>query len=146
LEWLADQVREETGLSTTVECGARDLPLDDVTRTLLFSAVRELLVNVVKHARARSAQVSVSRDDEHVRISVADDGVGCETEATSSTLNGSGFGLFNIRERLGHLGGRLEVASDPGAGYRATLVAPIRPAAGPSPAVGPARPEEHALR
>ncbi len=94
----------------------------------LFSAVPELLVNVVKHAL--HAQVSVSRDDRHVRISVLDDGVGCEREVgPNGGAQSSGFGLFNIRERLGHLGGRLDMDSDAGLGCRVTPTVPLPAAA-----------------
>ncbi|MHC5034038.1 MAG: sensor histidine kinase, partial [Planctomycetota bacterium] len=93
---------------------------------LLFQTVRELLLNVVKHAAANAATVSVHAEDGEVRISVEDDGVGFDAAALG--VHGhrtEGFGLFSIRERLDHLGGRLELQSEPGAGTRAVVTAPV---------------------
>jgi signal transduction histidine kinase len=126
LEWLAQQVEAETGLSVSVEDDNESKQTDDQVRSLIFSSVRELLVNVVKHARARSARVSIVREGDNVRVSVADDGVGCDPlRAQATASGGSGFGLFNIRERLNHLGGSFELASQSGEGCRVTLVAPL---------------------
>lgn len=127
VEWLAEQVQKEAGLPVTVDDDGRPKPTDEEIRPLLFNAVRELLVNVVKHARADHARVSLARDGEHVRITVADDGVGCDdgVPGTPAAAGASGFGLFNIRERLAHLGGRLDLSSSPGAGCHVTLIAPL---------------------
>ena len=133
LEWLAEQVQRETALSVTVTCDDAGIAADNLTRGLLFNAVRELLVNVVKHADATSAAVSLASDGDHVRVTVADDGVGCDAAGALTSAVASGFGLFNIRERLTHLGGRLEVASNLGEGCRVTLVAPLNAGAEPAP-------------
>ena len=126
VEWLAEQVQKEAGLSVTVDDDGQPKATDEEIRPLLFNSVRELLVNVVKHARANSARVSLARDGGHVRVTVADDGVGWDGAAgPPATAATPGFGLFNIRERLAHLGGRLEVSAAPGAGCRVTLVAPL---------------------
>lgn len=69
---------------------------------MLYRAVQALLVNVVKHAQAQNVKVSIGRDNDKVRIEVADDGVGF---IPSPQLNKTeGFGLFSIRERLNYLG------------------------------------------
>lgn len=132
VEWLADQVQAETGLLVTVDDDGHPKPADDQIRPLLFSAIRELLVNVAKHARARTARIELARDGEYLRVSVSDDGVGlgapaAEASATAPPPPGSsaGFGLFNIRERFDHLGGSFELTSGQGGGCRVTLRAPL---------------------
>ena len=126
VEWLAEKVQNEAGLAVTVDDDGRPKPTDEQVRPLLFSAIRELLINVVKHARAGSARVSLARDGDHIRVTVADDGVGCDAASAPPPAGAkSGFGLFNIRERLDHLGGRLELSPSRGAGCRVTLVAPL---------------------
>jgi signal transduction histidine kinase len=57
-------------------------------------------------------------------VVVADDGIGCDG-GPALAASTSGFGLFNIRERLAHLGGRFELGSEPGGGCRVTLTAPL---------------------
>ena len=88
--------------------------------------MRELLVNVAKHAQARNLEVSTRRVGNEIQVSVEDDGVGFDISKTCTHgYKTSGFGLFSIRERLGHVGGHLDVESKPGCGTRVTLVAPI---------------------
>jgi signal transduction histidine kinase len=98
--------------------------LHENLRVVLFQAVRELLVNVVKHARATHAQVVLRRDGDALRIIVEDDGVGFEVAEIKKGTPRS-FGLFNIRERVEYLGGRLKVRSLCNYGTRATLIAPL---------------------
>jgi len=126
VEWLVRHTRRRHGLSTDFKSDGRPKPLDHDVRVLLFQAVRELLVNVVKHAKATSVTVSTRRVGDKIQVSVADDGVGFDiSELSSQGYKTGGFGLFNIRERLGQIGGRLNVESKPGLGTKVTLVAQI---------------------
>jgi PAS domain S-box-containing protein len=126
VEWLVRQTRERHKLSAQFKDDGRPKPLDSNIRVLLFQAVRELLVNVAKHAQAAGVKVSTRRAGNRIRISVEDDGVGLDTsEMSSRSHDMGGFGLFSIRERLGHVGGSLKVSSRKGRGTRVTLVAPL---------------------
>ena len=127
VEWLTEQTQHRHGILFEFWDDRQPKPLDDDVRVLLFQAVRELLVNVAKHAQARSVKVSTRRDGGDVRIIVEDDGVGFDTFPIGSQWSRiEGFGLFSIRERLEHIGGRLEVESKSGHGTRVTLVAPLK--------------------
>jgi signal transduction histidine kinase len=76
-----------------------------------YYVVSEGLVNVAKHARARSATVAVAREDGQVVVEVVDDGVGgADTER--------GSGLRGLADRVEALGGRLRVWTPPGRGTR----------------------------
>jgi PAS domain S-box-containing protein len=103
-------------------------PLSDEVRTALYRSVRELLHNVVRHAAAERAAVSVNRSDDHIRIVVEDDGMGFDPEASRGRGDvGGGFGLFDIRERMDYLGGHFDIRSMPERGTRVTLTAPLEP-------------------
>jgi PAS domain S-box-containing protein len=131
LQWLAEDAEERCGLTVDFETNDEHGPLNDETSALLFRAVRELLVNVAKHAQAKGARLSVSSDEDEVEVTVQDDGVGFEPSPTGSDPSRKGgFGLFSIREQLRQVGGRLEVASQPG---RGTVVRLIVPAESQSP-------------
>jgi PAS domain S-box-containing protein len=125
LEWLAKQVRQQHGLLTEFTDDGRAKPLDDDVRILLFQAVRELLVNVIKHSKAKNVSVSARRLDREVQISVEDDGIGMDTSMVSADHSANGFGLFSIHQRLGHIGGHLDIESEPGKGTCISLVVPI---------------------
>lgn len=124
LEWLARRTEEKHHLPVKVEAEAAAEPPGEALRVFLFQIVRELLLNVVKHARAGAARIELSRPDGHLELSVADNGVGCDLTELESRGSSRGFGLFSIRERLELLGGRLQITSTPGQGTRATIAIP----------------------
>jgi len=103
--------------------------MDNELSVFLFRAVRELLMNVVRHAQVHKAQVSLRRKDENLHITVEDRGVGFDP-ATLEVFSdrSSRFGLFSIRERLQYFRGEMTVISQPGQGTRVTLVVPLRAA------------------
>jgi PAS domain S-box-containing protein len=125
VEWLAEQYRAEHGLAIAVRNEGGPLPLGSDLAGMLFRGVRELLINVVKHARAKQAEVTIGRDGARLRIEVRDDGCGFDATRAPPEGSGSGFGLFSLRERLSYLGGRLEIESARGKGTRAAMVAPL---------------------
>jgi PAS domain S-box-containing protein len=127
IEWLAEQFQEQHDIVIDIVNDRQFKPLDDDMRVLLFKAVRELLVNVVKHADAQNAKVYIKRDGNNIRVEVEDDGVGFDmTEFSFSVSRDGGFGLFNMRERLEHLGGHFEIKSKTGHGTQVTLAAPLK--------------------
>jgi PAS domain S-box-containing protein len=131
LEWLVEETTERHGIRVRFEDDEQPKPSDDSVRVLLFQAVRELLMNVIKHASASQAIVAVRRSEDQMEIRVEDDGTGFDLERVQRRVGPErGFGLFSIRERLDALGGGLEMRSSPGAGSRATLRAPLRQVVG----------------
>lgn len=129
LVWLARWTEDKHGLSVAVLTDSQAEPAEETPRLLLFYGVRELLFNVVKHAQTNQARVEVSRRADQIQIVVSDDGVGFDpAHAERSSQSTCGFGLSSVRERLGWLGGGLEVVAAPGQGTRITLRIPDRPA------------------
>jgi signal transduction histidine kinase len=125
VEWLGECFCEKYGLKVRVREGGDPGRLSDQLRTTLFQAVRELLTNVVKHAHADTAEVSLAGRDGWVIIRVQDDGVGAEPHQLECCLAPrDGFGLFNIKERLTYLGGRMQADTAPGRGTTVTLEVP----------------------
>jgi PAS domain S-box-containing protein len=127
VEWLTRKMQQEHGIQTRFHDDGQPKPLDENFRIVLFSAVRELLFNVVKHAGASHAQVLMRRDADALRIIIEDDGVGFDVHALQNPREPArGFGLFNIRERVEYLGGRVKIRSETRHGTRITLIAPLR--------------------
>jgi PAS domain S-box-containing protein len=124
LEWLTEQIVEQGVIACEFEDDHALKRVGEEVRVFAFTAVRELLANVVKHAHASKAKVTVRRLSNNLVIHVADDGVGFNTSKLK-TLDNRGFGLFSIRERLRHLGGEMEVKSAKGRGTRVSLEAPL---------------------
>jgi len=128
-EWLNDEINAKHGIATEFNDDKQDKPLTDDIRTILFRNVRELLINVVKHANARTVKVSIARAGEQVNVCVEDDGVGFDSEEVRTrAAKKAKFGLFSIKERLEQLGGQISIESSPGNGCRITMTAPLKKA------------------
>jgi PAS domain S-box-containing protein len=126
VEWLLRKARKQRHLETDFQTDGRKKPLDETVCVFLFQAVRELLMNIAKHAGAKNVTVSVRRLNDDIQVSVADDGVGFNTKKLESLQpNPAGFGLFSIRERLSYIGGKLRIHSAPGKGTEIIIIAPL---------------------
>lgn len=129
LEWLVERQNMRSGVQMSFAGPPEPAALTEAERILCYRSVRELLRNVVKHAEARSAVVTVRVRASTYEIEVLDDGRGFDKERALSHADGSGFGLFSIRERLRHLGGQLLIRSTIGSGSRLTMRLPVAQAA-----------------
>jgi len=122
--WLADDLGRRYGLEVTVDDDGERWPLDEVTRISLFRSLRELLINVAKHAQTSEARVRLWGEGRSMMMSVEDPGAGFDHETLPP-----GFGLFSIRQRLNHLDGDLQIESVPGSGTKIVVIAPMTAAA-----------------
>ena len=127
VEWLIEKFMERHNIPIEYECNGGSRVLDDDVSFFLFKSVRELLFNIVKHAKANKIKVLVRREKNRIQISIEDDGVGFVFSNVQFAVNDlSGFGLFSIRERMEHFGGNFDVESKPGKGTRITLVMSLK--------------------
>ena len=118
-QWLAEDQERQFGLVVRIQKG-EEPALDEAARVTLFRALRELLLNVIKHAKVREAHVRIWRSRDLACVSIEDSGVGFDPGAVRS-----GFGLLALRDRVGLLGGSVEIESAPGAGTRAVVRVPF---------------------
>lgn len=127
LSWLAGQMQRH-GLAVTLQEDTDEPALPEDQAVLLFQSVRELLFNVVKHAQAKEARISIAlTDDDRLQIVVEDNGCGFVPGPPSHQgPSQPQFGLFSIRERMAAMDGRLDIDSAPGSGTRAILTAPYQ--------------------
>jgi len=119
-EAIASLVKEvrSTGIVTECEVTGEPNNLEKKVALALYRAAQEALTNVRKHARASRVDVQLAFQPDQVSLSVVDNGVGAvETDG--------GFGLLGIRERMQLLGGRMEVNTSVGTGFRLTAVVPL---------------------
>ncbi|HJV60931.1 MAG TPA: PAS domain S-box protein [Albitalea sp.] len=123
LEWLGEEIERSFGLRVHVHDDGRPKPLSQETRSILYRATRELLINAAKHAHGAQASIDSRRDGDRVVVRVCDDGVGFDAARPAGA--GAGLGLRSVHERLSFIGGTAEVRSVPGEGTVALLCAPI---------------------
>lgn len=123
-ELMMSQFKGYDNIKHELHTDEKSKPLAEDISILLFKAVRETLVNIIKYANASNVRVDFCRSGENIVISVKDDGVGFNVEEKNMNKSG-GFGLFNIRERLDYVGGRLSIESVHGTGTTVTFEAPL---------------------
>src|SRR6188508_1859220 len=125
LTWLAKQMPLH-GLLVEVRLFQEQVALPDDQSVLLFQSVRELLINVAKHAGTDRATVSLRVDpDQQLSIEVQDQGRGFDPVALEARSENGRFGLFSVRERMQAMGGRLDLTSRPGEGTTVTMILPL---------------------
>jgi signal transduction histidine kinase len=142
LEWLATETRKNYNVEVTVEADPAANPKAADVRIFLFRAVRELLLNSVKHAAGTSVHITMQhlRGDK-VRIIVADGGPGFDPNSLDTHRTRQTFGLLNIRERVSNFGGKFQIDSGPNRGTRIALSLFRGSAAEVTFATGSRRPE-----
>jgi PAS domain S-box-containing protein len=89
----------------------------------IFRIVQEIINNIIKHAKATKAAVSMKITKKEIIVKVNDNGVGFNTRKTFSS--GSGFGLRNIKSRVQLFNGELDITSKKGKGTSVTMKFPV---------------------
>jgi len=137
LKWLSENMEKQYGLQVLFSRQGESGVLAEESRAFLFSAIRELLVNVAKHASASQAAVRLRWWPESVEVLVRDNGKGFRpggafgpfAPADGVPEPHDGFGLFNIQERVSDLGGRIRIRSGPQRGTTVKIHLPLETAA-----------------
>lgn len=127
LSWLTEWMEMGHGLKVDLEIDDSLEPVTNGDAALLFDAIRELLLNVVKHSGTDTASVSLrSADENRVNVTVSDQGHGFDTSAIDqSSSDRTGLGLASLTERIDLSGGELTVTSQPGHGTAVEILWPV---------------------
>jgi PAS domain S-box-containing protein len=123
LDWYAGQVTARIGVAVSVRDLAPDERPAPEAEMALFRIAQEALNNVVKHARASRAEITLERRGSEYVMSVQDDGAGFDA-VEQRTARRPGLGMVIMRERARGVGGRFEVRAQSGSGTRLTVQVP----------------------
>ena len=139
IHWLAEQMAQQ-GLKVEVSVLTEETPsFSEHQADLLFQALRELLTNVVKHARVPTASVTIHKQDRDTwLLTVRDHGLGFDINAVHYQPSGEHFGLFSIQERMESMSGWCRIDSAVGQGTSVELGLAAMPS--------DAKPRPHVLR
>jgi len=120
LESLADNISRKHDLKIIIQSNQQIIPIKRELEILIYQSIRELLINVVKHAQARNIDIDIKNKSNQIDISIKDDGIGFKNEKSIKNKNlaipnddFTGFGLFSIKERLESMGGALNINPSP---------------------------------
>ncbi|MFA4970694.1 MAG: PAS domain S-box protein, partial [Sulfuritalea sp.] len=100
LEWLGDEIERVYGIAVRIHGDPCDRPLGQEIQAVLYRSVRELLINVAKHAGVNDASVSCLCSESQLVLAVDDDGCGFDPADHRGAMSGQrSFGLSSIYER-----------------------------------------------
>ncbi len=109
---LLETINRTKQLTCITDCeGLDETPISDKLKLTIFRIVQEQMNNVISHANAKTAIVKLINKDNHLHLSIKDDGVGFDT-----TQKRTGVGLQNITSRAELLNGNVVIDSVPGKG------------------------------
>ncbi len=125
LRWLASDLEDRTGVRVNLDVDGSIARLAPDTELGVFRMCQEALHNVERHAAASSVVICLSRDANHLKLSIADDGRGMRSdEFPSAPMRSGKLGLVGLRERARLLDGTVKVVSAPGQGTRVEILVP----------------------
>lgn len=112
------------GLRVALECEDNVDELDNKTAIQLFRMVQEGITNIVRHAQANQAVITLSVNGtgkpKMLKLTISDNGLGCPPDRLKA-----GFGLLGLRERVKSMGGNFKIDSQPGAGLSISAEIPV---------------------
>lgn len=123
IEWLGEQIESQHNIKFIFETKNlshknihRDIKKD--IKILLYQVVKELCINIIKHAEANKIKIYFKKYNDKIEIDVEDDGKGFDPTQLNKS---NSFGIFSIKERLSHYGGYFSINSSPGKGTKISL-------------------------
>jgi len=142
LNWLSPTILEDKGLQGVIESQyfedkLKKVKIDYHAKVLgdisklpnslniaIFRIIQEAVTNSMKHSKAKKFVLEVERFQECIKITIADDGVGCSLQVADSFTQG-GFGLAGIKDRVYSFGGDIEIKSSSGFSFK--IIFPLVP-------------------
>jgi len=126
LEWLCSSISDDYGLKVDFSSDGQHRNLSAEIRYSLYQAVRELLLNVAKHAQTATAHLRVKSADSTFEIEIIDNGVGFNmTESSQQHMFNGSYGLYNVQQRVERLDGSMTIESAPGKGTVVMITVPL---------------------
>ncbi len=124
LAWLVSYMEEKHHFKVHLVSESEREPVSEEERTFLFESVRELMLNVLKHAGVQEARLVIPAETgDRYTLIVEDAGQGFAQHSIQPGVR-NGFGLFSLQQRLLHLGGTILIDSAPGHGAKITVSIP----------------------
>jgi signal transduction histidine kinase len=123
LRWLVEESLRRAGIACEEKYPEKVPELSPDARIAIFRVVQECLVNITKHANAKSVILIVESDDGQMSVTVRDDGIGIDEDRIETAAS---HGLLGIRHRIESLDGELTIRKiGPGVGTEVSFKLPL---------------------
>jgi len=125
IRWYARSCLEEAGIKVDIDATEIDEPLSLDVRITLFRIAQEAINNIVRHSKARGATIKLVQQANSITLRITDDGHGFDTDQISAeAIQKQRWGLVGIIERAELVGGKVQLASQPGHGTTIEVTMP----------------------
>jgi len=127
INYLAERHLKVAGIAVSIKTSGKVHRLPPSLEIALFRIIQESLNNIVRHARATRAIISLSFKKDVIIVRVKDNGVGFDVDKVLKSREGTrAFGLLGVRERANLVNGTLSINSSPGKGTEVVMEVPLR--------------------
>ena len=126
VEYELELIKKTGTLQTNFSIEGKTYRLDQQQELILFRMVQEILHNIIKHAKAKTIDVSMNYQPDVFAFTIADDGEGFDTGILSTNNNdGAGLGIRNMHNRAQLIGANFNLTSTIGKGTAITITLPL---------------------
>ena len=125
LQWQAEEFSRRSGISSRFSEEGLENALPDAHKTCVYRVVQEALNNCEKHSAATQVRLAVRQSGRELTVEIADNGRGFRLDPQGNPAGEAGLGILGMRERVGMLGGWLNLESAEGRGTRLWLMLPL---------------------
>ncbi|WP_141335949.1 sensor histidine kinase [Paenibacillus sp. tmac-D7] len=127
LRKFVQDYEEKAKIRTKFEMVGKEIRLPSGMEVAIYRLVQETFSNVHKHAQATHVTLELTFQQQMVKLTVSDNGMGFSTENIDKKIaNGTHYGLMGMRERVELLEGRMDIESTVGVGTKVSMVIPIK--------------------
>ena len=91
---------------------------------ILFRVIQECINNIIKHSRAKTAQIKISKQGDSIEIFIRDDGIGFDLQKMDEYTK-QGLGITDMGERVNLLKGKINMITSPGKGTSIEINIPV---------------------
>lgn len=119
--WLRDSIVRQYPLDIQFHADGPYSELPEELKAFLFRSIKELVMNIIKHAKAEKAQIEIHTLKKTIQVVVSDNGIGFQTTPDKKKTDRKGYGLLSLQERLRHLGGTISIETVGSRGTRITI-------------------------
>jgi signal transduction histidine kinase len=126
IRWFIDGFTQRSKIDVSLNMPSRLDRMTSESELAIFRIVQESLTNIHHHSGSLTARVQLAQEDGHVHCKISDDGIGIprEKQLELNSYGLIGVGVRGMRERVGQLGGTLQVQSN-GKGTTVSVTLPI---------------------
>lgn len=126
IESYCHQLKKNHDMEAVFHNMAGEPELPSIYKVTLYRILQETCQNILKHARATKTDVSLSYENQNIKLVIRDNGIGFDTQKVTVPTNGNyGFGLSMIKERAILLGGTIQIDSVIGEGTTVSVEIPL---------------------